>query len=84
MDTRAGNQRSSIFQGNDGLWSGFVTIGIRPDGSPDRRKRTGATRAEVVRKVREPQRHALHDVDTGVSDVYAVAPMRSAMWAGSG
>lgn len=56
MGTRAGNQRSSIFQGNDGRWYGFVTMGTRPDGSPDRRKRTGATRAEVVRKVRELER----------------------------
>ena len=56
MGTRAGNQRSSIFQGNDGCWYGFVTMGIRPDGSPDRRKRSGATRAEVVRKVRELER----------------------------
>ncbi len=56
MGTRAGNQRSSVFQGNDGRWYGFVTMGIRSDGSPDRRKRTGATRAEVVRKVRELER----------------------------
>lgn len=56
MGTRAGNQRSSIFQGNDGRWYGFVTMGIRPDGSSDRRKRTGATRAEVIRKVRELER----------------------------
>lgn len=56
MGTWAGNQRSSILQGNDGRWYGFVTMGIRPDGSPDRRKRTGATRAEVVRKVRELER----------------------------
>lgn len=51
MGTRAGNQRSSIFQGNDGRWYGFVTMGIRPNGAPDRRKRSAATRAEVTRKV---------------------------------
>jgi integrase len=51
MGTRAGNQRSSIFEGNDGRWYGFVTMGTRPDGSPDRRKRGAATRAEVTRKV---------------------------------
>jgi len=56
MGTRAGNQRSSIFLGGDGRWHGFVTMGIRPDGSVDRRKRTGASHAEVVRKVRALER----------------------------
>ncbi|NMR18681.1 site-specific integrase [Cellulomonas fimi] len=56
MGTRAGNQRSSIFQGNDGRWYGFVTMGIQPDGSVDRRKRSGASRADVVRKVRALER----------------------------
>ena len=56
MGTGAGNQRSSIFQGSDGRWYGFVTMDIRPDGSPDRRKRTAATRAEVVGKVRQLER----------------------------
>ena len=56
MGTRAGNQRSSIFLGNDGRYYGFVTMGIRPDGSVDRRKRTGKTHADVVRKVRALER----------------------------
>jgi hypothetical protein len=56
MGTRAGNQRSSSFLSRDGRWYGFVSMGIRPDGSPDRRKRTGATHAEVVRKVRALER----------------------------
>ena len=56
MGTRAGNQRSSIFRSGDGRWYGFVTMGIRPDGSVDRRKRTGATHADVVRKVRALER----------------------------
>lgn len=56
MGTRAGNRRSSIFRSGDGRWYGFVTMGIRPDGSVDRRKRTGATHAEVVRKVRALER----------------------------
>ena len=51
MGTRVGNQRSSIFRGNDGRWYGFVTMGIRANGAPDRRKRGAATRAEVTRKV---------------------------------
>ncbi len=53
MGTRAGNQRSSTFLGADGRYCGFVTMGLRPDGSVDRRKRTGKTHAEVVRKVRK-------------------------------
>ena len=56
MGTRAGNQRSSIFVGADGRYYGFVTMGIRPDGSVDRRKRTGKTHADVVRKVRALER----------------------------
>ena len=56
MGTRAGNQRSSIFVGVDGRYYGFVTMGIRPDGSVDRRKRTGKTHADVVRKVRALER----------------------------
>jgi integrase len=56
MGTRAGNRRSSIFLAADGRYYGFVTMGQRQDGSIDRRKRTGATRAEVVRKVRALER----------------------------
>lgn len=56
MGTRAGNLRSSIYQGGDGRWYGFVTMGIRPDGSVDRRKRSGPSRQAVTRKVRELER----------------------------
>ena len=45
--------RSSIYLGNDGYWHGWVTMGIRSDGSPDRRHRMARTEAEVTRKVRE-------------------------------
>ena len=34
-------------------WHGYVTIGTRPDGRPDRRHREGKTEAELTRKVRE-------------------------------
>lgn len=39
---------------------GWVTMGVRSDGSPDRRQRKGKTEAEVTRKVRalEAKRHA--------------------------
>lgn len=32
----------AVFQ-SDGRWVGFVTVGTRPDGKPDRRKRSGKT-----------------------------------------
>lgn len=50
---RAANGRSSIYRGADGVWYGYVTMGTRPDGTPDRRKRRGKTRAEVTRKIAE-------------------------------
>jgi integrase len=53
MGTRRPNRRSSIYLGKDGLWHGWVTVGVKPDGSPDRRHRKGKTEAEVTRKVRE-------------------------------
>lgn len=53
MASRKPNGRSSIYLGKDGLWHGWVTVGIKPDGSPDRRHRKGKTEAEVTRKVRE-------------------------------
>lgn len=51
--TRKPNLRSSIFPGKDGKWHGWVTMGVKPDGSPDRRHRQAKTQAEVTRKVRE-------------------------------
>lgn len=51
-DRRTPNLRSSIYQGSDGRWHGWVTMGIKDDGSPDRRHRTGRTEAEVTAKVR--------------------------------
>ncbi|GAA0264797.1 tyrosine-type recombinase/integrase [Cryptosporangium japonicum] len=53
---RAANLRSSIYLGDDGWWHGRVTMGIRDDGSPDRRHRQGKTKAEVTEKVRELER----------------------------
>ena len=69
MGTRAGNMRSSIFKGNDGRWYGFVTMGLRPDGSVDRRKRTAKTRVQVIRKVieLEKQRAARTAIPAGQS-----------------
>ena len=53
MGTRRPNQRSSIYLGSDGFWHGWVTIGVKADGSPDRRHRMDKTEAGVTRKVRE-------------------------------
>jgi integrase len=56
MPDRRPNRRSSIYLGQDGWWHGWVTIGIKDDGSPDRRHRMGRTEAAVTRKVRELER----------------------------
>jgi integrase len=50
---RTSNGRSSIFQGVDGNWHGWVTVGGKSDGTPDRRHRKAKTKAEVTRRVRE-------------------------------
>ncbi|MCW2607896.1 MAG: site-specific integrase [Frankiales bacterium] len=44
---------SSIYKDEKGRWHGYVTVGLTADGSRDRRHREGATRAEVLQKVRE-------------------------------
>ncbi|MFC7309452.1 tyrosine-type recombinase/integrase [Streptomyces monticola] len=52
MSPRNPNMESSIYFGNDGWWHGRVTMGIKDDGSPDRRHRRAKTETEVRRKVR--------------------------------
>ncbi len=56
MPDRKPNQRSSIYLGKDGWWHGYVSVGIKDDGSPDRRHRMAKTETEVTRKVRELER----------------------------
>ncbi|GAA4599126.1 site-specific integrase [Planotetraspora phitsanulokensis] len=56
MGARKPNGRSTIYLGKDGLWHGYVTVGVKPDGSPDRRHRKAKTEAEVTRRVRELER----------------------------
>lgn len=52
--SRKPNGRSSIYYSErDGLWHGWVTMGVKEDGSPDRRHRTGKTETAVTNKVRE-------------------------------
>lgn len=53
MGSRRPNRRSSIYLGGDGVWHGWVTVGVKADGSADRRHRKGRTEADVTRKVRE-------------------------------
>ncbi|GAB2815583.1 site-specific integrase [Actinoallomurus bryophytorum] len=59
-DTRTPDGRSSIYLGGDGRWHGRVTMGIKNDGSPDRRHVSAKTQAGVTDKVRklEAQRDA--------------------------
>lgn len=56
MANRKPNLRSSIYCGPDGRWHGWVTVGIKDDGSPDRRHRSAKTQAELTRKVQELER----------------------------
>ena len=51
--SRQPNGASSIYQGNDGRWHGRVTVGIKDDGTPDRRHVSRKTRADVTKLVRE-------------------------------
>lgn len=51
--TRAPNGASSIYLGADGSWHGRVTVGVRDDGTPDRRHVRGKDETAVIRKVRK-------------------------------
>ncbi|WP_203708571.1 site-specific integrase, partial [Asanoa iriomotensis] len=53
---RKPNGASTIYQGNDGSWHGRVTVGVKDNGTPDRRHVRGKTEAVVTRKVRELER----------------------------
>ncbi|MCO8274773.1 site-specific integrase [Actinoplanes sp. TRM 88003] len=53
---RKPNGASSIYLGADGAWHGRVTVGIKPDGRPDRRHVRGKTEGVVTRKVRDLER----------------------------
>jgi integrase len=66
---RAANGEGSIYwdAAND-CWMGAITVGITDDGRPIRRKRRGATRAEVRDKL-----DALRD-DTGILDLTTRTP----------
>ncbi|MEU4038620.1 tyrosine-type recombinase/integrase [Streptomyces collinus] len=56
MSPRKPNMESTIYFGADGWWHGRVTMGVKSDGSPDRRHRRARTEPEIKRKVKEPER----------------------------
>ncbi|AQY20327.1 hypothetical protein T261_02320 [Streptomyces lydicus] len=51
--SRQPNGASSIFQGKDGRWHGYVTVGVKDNGAPDRRHISRKTRPEVTKAVRD-------------------------------
>ncbi|GAB3814496.1 tyrosine-type recombinase/integrase [Kribbella italica] len=53
---RKPNHASSIYKGSDGGWHGRVTVGVKDDGTPDRRHVRGKSEAVVTKKVRELER----------------------------
>ena len=48
-----GNGEGTVYQRKDGTWIAQVTVGIKPNGSPNRRTFTGKSRPEVVKKMNE-------------------------------
>ncbi|MFG3525172.1 tyrosine-type recombinase/integrase [Streptomyces sp. NPDC047917] len=54
--SRQPNGASSIYLGKDGRWHGRITVGVKDDGTPDRRHVSRKTRAEVTKVVRELER----------------------------
>lgn len=54
--TRAPNGASSIYFGKDGKWHGRISMGVRDDGTPDRRHVQRKTEAEVIHAVRALER----------------------------
>ncbi|MCQ4044482.1 tyrosine-type recombinase/integrase [Streptantibioticus rubrisoli] len=56
MSKRQPNGNAKIFLGYDGDYHGFITVGLKDDGSPDRRHRQGKTAGEVRDKLRELER----------------------------
>lgn len=56
MGNRSPNRASSVYLGADGSWHGRVSVGVRDDGSPDRRHVRGRNQGAVVAKVRQLER----------------------------
>jgi integrase len=56
MGRRRPNGASSIYRGKDGKWHGRITVGVKDNGTPDRRHVERKTEAEVIKAVRELER----------------------------
>ena len=54
--TKAANNRSSIYKGNDGSWHGWVSFGEGADGRRRRKHVRGQTKREVAKKVQRLER----------------------------
>jgi integrase len=55
--TRNANGRSSIYYSDkDKCWHGYVTVGVKDNGRPDRRHTRGQNQSEVTKKVRKLER----------------------------
>jgi integrase len=62
--TRKANGEGSIYQDRQGRWHAKVWMGLKDDGTPDRRHVTGSKRADVARKKKELERKR----DQGAAD----------------
>lgn len=51
--TRQPNGASTIYLGKDGRWHGRVTVGVKDDGTPDRRHTSRKTKPEIYKAVKE-------------------------------
>ncbi|MDY0811622.1 tyrosine-type recombinase/integrase [Kitasatospora purpeofusca] len=51
--SRKPNGDSTIYQAQNGRWHGYVTVGVKDDGSSDRRHVSRKTRPEITKAVRE-------------------------------
>ena len=51
--TRKRNGESTCYLGSDGRWHGRVSVGLKPDGSPDRRHVSAADRDTVLEKIKK-------------------------------
>lgn len=61
MARKRGNGEGTIYKRSDGRWSGQVTVGRNPNGSPKRRAVYGKSRKEVADKIAE----ILSDIKAG-------------------
>jgi hypothetical protein len=53
MAERGSPGEATIYRDGAGRWHGWIAVGVKSNGKRDRRHRTGKTRAEVVKKIRD-------------------------------